>query len=154
MTIQEIAKQLKEVIDQIKVIAAAVTAQLGDDVKVQVPDFVPGWSGDSVAYALGDVVTYENLFYRCIHAHTSQATWMPNAAFTEWAEILVPLDAAGKQCAILEWKQPSSTDPYKTGDKVSFNGVYYKSTIDNNSWGPVGSSNPYADGWEVTDASL
>ena len=140
MTIQEIAKQLKEVIDQIKIIAAAVTAQLGDDVKVQVPDFVPDWSGDSVAYALGDVVTYENLFYRCIHAHTSQATWMPNAAFTEWAEILVPLDAAGKQCAILEWKQPSSTNPYKTGD--------------NNSWGPVGSSNPYADGWEVTDASL
>ena len=154
MTIQEIAQQLKEVIDQIKVIAAAVTAQLGEDVKVQVPDFVPDWSGSGVVYALNDVVTYKNLFYRCIHAHTSQATWMPGAAFTEWAEILVPLDADGKQSAILEWKQPSSTNPYKTGHKVSFNGVYYKSKIDNNSWGPVGSSNPYPAGWKVTDASL
>lgn len=112
------------------------------------------WSGDGITYEVGDPVTYQGLHYTCIHAHTSQPAWMPGAAFTEWAEVLVPVDRAGKQCQILEWKQPSSTNPYNTGDKVLFNGVYYKSTIDNNSWGPVGSSNPYEAGWEVTDASL
>ena len=75
---------------------------------------------------------------------------------------LVPVDRAGKQCAILEWKQPTGgVNEYHKGDKVLFNGVYYKSVMDDradgtgaNSWGPVGSSNPYAAGWEVTDASL
>ena len=113
------------------------------------------WSGDGVAYEVGAPVTYQGLCYTCIHAHTSQATWMPGAAFTEWAEVLVPVDRAGKQCAILEWNQPvGGVNEYKTGDKVLFGGVYYKSKIDNNSWGPVGSSNPYAAGWEVTDATL
>lgn len=120
------------------------------------------WSGDGITYEVGDPVTYQGLHYTCIHAHTSQPAWMPGAAFTEWAEVLVPVDRAGKQCQILEWKQPTGgVNEYHKGDKVLFNGVYYKSVMDDradgtgaNSWGPVGSSNPYADGWEVTDASL
>jgi hypothetical protein len=44
---------------------------------------------------------------------------------------------------IPEWEQPDSTNPYMKGDKVTFNGVVYESTIDNNIWSP----SAYPGGW-------
>lgn len=43
---------------------------------------------------------------------------------------------------ISEWEQPGSTNPYMTGNKVSYNGKIWVSTIDNNVWAPG------AYGWE------
>jgi hypothetical protein len=40
---------------------------------------IPEWSGDSVAYEVGDRVVYEGTIYECIQAHTSQADWQPPA---------------------------------------------------------------------------
>ena len=45
---------------------------------------------------------------------------------------------------ILEWKQPSSTNPYMKGDKVIFEGKTYESLIDNNVWSPAA----YPAGWK------
>src|SRR5579883_349137 len=38
---------------------------------------VAAWSGNSVAYAVGALVTYQGSEYKCIQAHTSQAGWDP-----------------------------------------------------------------------------
>ena len=44
----------------------------------------PAWDGNSKAYAVGDVVSYEGQEYRCIQAHTSQAGWTPAAVPALW----------------------------------------------------------------------
>ena len=44
----------------------------------------PAWSGASVAYKAGDLVTYQGKTYRCLTAHTSQAAWTPTAAPSLW----------------------------------------------------------------------
>ena len=45
----------------------------------------PAWSGASVAYKVGDLVTYSGVVYRCLQAHTSQAGWTPPAVASLWA---------------------------------------------------------------------
>lgn len=42
------------------------------------------WSGASVAYKMGDLVTYSGVVYRCLQAHTSQAGWIPSAVPALW----------------------------------------------------------------------
>ena len=42
------------------------------------------WSGASVAYKVGDLVTYSGVVYRCLQAHTSQAGWNPSAVPALW----------------------------------------------------------------------
>lgn len=37
------------------------------------------WSAESVAYVLDDIRQYNGLLYRCVQAHTSQATWTPTS---------------------------------------------------------------------------
>jgi len=48
-----------------------------------------------------------------------------------WAKVLIP-----DENVIPEWEQPNSTNPYMKGDKVSYNGIIYESTVDNNVWAP------------------
>ena len=45
--------------------------------------------------------------------------------------------------AILPWVQPDSTNPYMKGDRVTFDGKTYESTIDSNVWSP----RAYPAGW-------
>src|SRR5258708_3325734 len=41
---------------------------------------VAAWSGNSVAYAVGALVTYQGKEYKVIQAHTSNAGWDPVSA--------------------------------------------------------------------------
>jgi len=54
-------------------------------------DGVAAWSGNSVAYSVGSLVTYPvsgvNHLYKCIQAHTSQAGWMPPAVPALWQDL-------------------------------------------------------------------
>ena len=45
----------------------------------------PAWSGASVAYKVGDLVSYSGVVYRCLQAHTSQVGWTPSAVASLWA---------------------------------------------------------------------
>ena len=45
----------------------------------------PAWSDASVAYKVGDLVSYSGVVYRCLQAHTSQAGWTPPAVASLWA---------------------------------------------------------------------
>lgn len=111
-------------------VQTAVT-YLSDEQALIVKDLYPGWSGNSVDYAVGDRVLYMDSLYKCLQAHVSQETWMPDAASSLWAKTLIPDPEV-----IPEWEQPDSTNGYSTGDKVKHNNKTWESLVDNNVWEP------------------
>lgn len=119
-------------------------AAVSDAVALKMPDYFPAWDGDSHAYQTGDRVAYGGVLYKCLQAHTSQSTWTPTDAPSLWAKVLI----TGTETTPPEWEQPGSTNPYMTGDRVTYKGKVYESTIDNNVWAP----DAYPQGWkEVTE---
>ncbi len=46
---------------------------------------VPAWSPNSVAYSVGQLVTYNGSEYKCLQAHTSQAAWDPADVPALWS---------------------------------------------------------------------
>ena len=114
-----------------------------DDVALTIPDIYPEWSADSVAYKLNEKVRYNNLLYKCLTAHTSQASWTPTDASSLWVRIDDPAEEWP------EWRQPTgSTDAYAKGAKVAHNSKHWVSNVDNNTW------EPGVYGWdEQTDTS-
>jgi hypothetical protein len=115
--------------------------------------FLP-W-GENVTYNAGDLRTYSNeqeneegiiigdlKLYKCLQAHTSQADWTPDVSPALWKVCGI------SENGIPEWSQPISTsDAYMTGDEVMYNGVHYRSLVDNNVWSPT----VYPQGWEVVE---
>lgn len=106
-------------------------AMLTDEQALTVPIIFPAWRGESADYKAGDRVLYGGTLYRCITAHTSQATWTPTDAPSLWTKVLIPTPGE-----IPDWEQPSSTNPYAKGDKVKHNGKVWTSDIDGNVWEP------------------
>lgn len=122
------AKQLRQLIEQL-----AVT--LDDEIALTGIELFPMWAIGK-AYAVNDRAQYNGTLYKCVQAHTSQADWTPDATPALW--VLVSIDEYP------EWVQPTGAhDAYNTGDKVSYNGKHYISTIDANTYAP----DVY--GWEV-----
>ena len=78
-----------------------------------------------------------------VEYHTAQDSWTPDAAPSLFAKVLIP-----DPDVIPEWEQPDSTNPYKKGDRVRFNGKVYESLIDNNVWSP----SAYPAGWREVSA--
>lgn len=100
--------------------------------------FLP-WSTNT-SYQVGDLRNYDGSLYKCLQAHTSQDDWTPDISASLWKNLSM------NESGIPDWSQPiSSVDAYNTGDEVMYNGVHYKSLIDNNVWSPT----DYPQGWEV-----
>lgn len=94
------------------------------------------------SYNINDYRTYGGKLYKCLQEHTGQADWTPDTSTSLWKEVGVT------ENGIQEWSQPiSSSDVYMTGDEVIYNGVHYKSLIDNNVWSPT----DYPQGWEIVE---
>ena len=107
-----------------------------DEQAVDAPAVYPEWK-EEVAYAVNDRVLYNDILYKVLTAHTSQADWTPDVSASLFAKVLIP-----DENEIPAWGQPDSTNAYMIGDKVSHNGVIWVSTVDNNVW------EPGAYGWE------
>lgn len=120
---------------------------LSDAQALQVPMLFDEFDGNGVAYEVGKRVLYNNILYKVIQAHTSQADWTPAAAPSLFAKIInETIDGS-----IPEFEQPNSTNPYMKGDRVIFNGKVYESLIDNNVWSP----SDYPTGWkEITSDTV
>lgn len=131
MTLIELAQKLRPYIEK-----AAIS--LSDEDALEAVNLFPNWR-ENEAYAVDQRVKYEEILYKCLQAHTSQASWTPIAAPSLWAKVLIP-DAN----VIPEWEQPDSTNAYSIGDRVMFNGVVYESVINNNVWSPAA----YPAGWK------
>lgn len=71
-----------------------------------------------VSYAVGDRRKYNDLLYRCVQAHTSQADWMPPAVPALWTRTSTE--------EWPEWHQPEGAhDAYEVGAKVSHNSKHW-----------------------------
>jgi len=104
------------------------------------------WNSKGYAYEVGEYCIYgvnevgDPQLYVCLQAHTSQEDWTPDSATGLFKAVGITEEGYP------EWSQPVGTsDAYMTGDIVSYEGVLYISTIDNNVWSPVA----YPAGWEV-----
>ena len=100
-----------------------------DDMSLQVPEIYPTWR-EGIAYTTNTRILYNEVLYKVLLDHTSQADWTPEVAPSLFAKVLT------SETEILEWVQPDSTNPYVKGDKVTHNGKVWVSTIDNNVWEP------------------
>ena len=131
-------------IQQIVDLAKKGRDSLSDSDAAGYAEYFPEWSADSVAYKTGDRVQYGGKLWKVSSDHTSQATWDPADAHSLFAEILPGQSGT----PIGEWKQPDASNTYSKGDKVTYKGKTYESTIDNNSWSPEA----YPQGWkEITE---
>lgn len=119
-------------------------AAVPDAAALKMPDYFPAWDGNKHAYKAGDRVTENDTLYKCLQDHTSQSDWAPGAAPSLWAKVLV----TGNEDTPPAWEQPNSTNPYMKGDRVTYGGKVYESTIDNNVWKP----DAYPQGWKVIEA--
>lgn len=100
--------------------------------------FIPWKVG--VSYSVGDKVQYENKVYKCVQAHTSQSDWTPDITPALWTHTSTE--------EWPEWVQPTGAqDAYNTGDKVTYQGHHYISTIDGNVWAP----DVYPAGWQLVE---
>lgn len=117
------ARELRSEIEQL-------ADTLEDSAALDYTELFPMWKEDT-AYEVGARVRYAGILYKCLQAHTSQATWNPEDAASLWARVLIPDPEI-----IPEWIQPDSTNPYMTGDKVTHNNKTWISTVDNNVWEP------------------
>lgn len=110
--------------NKIEVAARTMT----DETALTAVELFPAWA-DGNAYAIDDRVQYNGTLYKCVQAHTSQASWTPDAAQALW--VVVSLDEYP------EWVQPTGAhDAYNTGDKVSYRGKHYICTADANVYSP------------------
>lgn len=117
------AKQLRALIEQL-------SALLDDETALDGVELFPMWNAEK-EYAVGDRVQYGGTLYKCLTTHTAQGTWTPVDAPSLWAKVLIP-----DENEIPVWEQPLSTNPYKKGDKVMYNGVVWMSIVDGNVWQP------------------
>lgn len=123
MTLTELARKLRPLIEK-------AAAGLTDADALEAVQLFPLWD-TTATYAVNDRVRYDGTLYRCLQAHTAQDTWTPTAAPSLWAKVLIP-----DPDTVPEWEQPDSANPYAKGDKVTYNGKTWVSTIDGNVWEP------------------
>lgn len=120
-------KQLNNIIHSIKNVRNNAT----DEQALEAIYLYPEWNIDK-QYNLNERILYQNILYKCIIAHTSQASWTPDVSPSLWTKVLAGQEGTG----LGEWTQPDSTNPYMKGDKVIHNNEIYESNIDNNVWEP------------------
>lgn len=106
------------------------TLTVDDNTALRMLEFYPEWAAGQ-AYTAGYKVQHGGKLWRCLQNHTSQDGWEPESAPSLWAKVLIP-----DETVVPEWEQPDSTNPYNTGDKVSYNGKTWVSDIDGNVWEP------------------
>lgn len=84
------------------------------------------------AYEANERISYNEVVYKVLMAHTSQADWTPDVAPSLYAKVLTSADPN----EVLAWEQPDSTNAYMAGDKVKHNDKMWVSNCDNNVWEP------------------
>ena len=135
----ESATKIGEALDAIKEV-------LPDDTALKHIGLFDAWQTGK-AYTAGERIVYDGKLYKVLQGHTSQDDWTPGKAPSLFSEVLtstVSDDGTVTEDDIKDWVQPDSTNAYKTGDKVRYNGKTYESLIDNNTWSPEA----YPQGWK------
>ena len=108
-------------------------------------------SGAHDAYSVGDVVNYNGTLYRSL---INGNVWAPDVYPAGWELVDGGVDPSPEPdpgtdpeepTDYPEWVQPTGGhDAYNTGDRVTYNGMTYESTMDGNVWSPT----DYPAGWK------
>jgi hypothetical protein len=72
----------------------------------------------------------DGVVWQAIQAHTTQGDWTPAKAPALWRRW------RDKTAAPAPWVQPDSTNPYRLGDLVTYQGGIWRSEHDANVWPP------------------
>lgn len=129
--LQEGSPEDEHVQQSVVALAKIQARKLDDEQAVEVKYLFDMWNGDGYKYSVGDRVLYNDLLYKVIQAHTSQADWHPDTAVS----LFVRCDNPAEEWP--EWRQPvGSTDAYALNDQVSHNGAHWISEADGNVWEP------------------
>ena len=117
-------------LEKLRELIVKASASLSDTDALNGVELFPVWATDT-AYEVGDRVSYDGTLYKCLTAHTSQATWKPDVSPSLWVRVDDP------SIEWPEWIQPvGSTDAYAKGAKVSHNDKHWISDVDGNVWEP------------------
>lgn len=101
---------------------------LNDESALDVVEFFPQWETEK-EYSVGDRIRYKDILYKCVQAHTSQNSWLPDLTPALWTRVSID--------EFPEWIQPTGVqDAYATGDKVTHHNTHWISIVDNNVWEP------------------
>ena len=118
----------REKVELLRRLIEKAAASLSDEDALSGVELYPKWVTDR-DYTTGDRVQESDILYKCIQAHTSQASWRPSLTPALWVRVSIE--------EWPEWVQPiGAHDAYALGDKVSHNGAHWVSTVDNNVWEP------------------
>lgn len=119
------------IIDRARIIRHQIehmAENLSDETALDYAELYPQWKTDN-SYVIGDRVRDEDILYKCVQSHKSQADWRPSITPALWVRVSIE--------EWPEWVQPIGTqDAYNTGDKVSHFGKHWVSDVDNNVWEP------------------
>lgn len=81
------------------------------------------------SYEKDERIRYEDVLYKVLQNHTSQADWTPDIAVSLYVRVSIE--------EWPEWKQPQgSHDAYMKNDKCSHNEKHWISLVDSNVWEP------------------
>lgn len=113
-------------------------------------------SGAHDAYNTVDIVSYNGVLYKSLidgnvwSPDVYPAGWEPVEGETVDSEPTPEPEPEPGPTTYPDFVQPTGAhDAYKTGDRVTYNGKVYESTMDGNTWSP----DAYPQGWEeVSDA--
>lgn len=127
------------------------------------PEVIPVWEQpDSTnGYNSGDKVYYPTANDDIYISLIDNNVWSPEAYPDGWARVSPEVDIETEPTTDPEtnpteedttpvWEQPTSANPYMTGDRVHYptaSDPIYESTIDNNVWDPVS----YPAGWTLVE---
>ena len=102
-------------VQQAAVLVAQLQAQaLTDAQAITVKAIYPAWSPDGVQYPVDYKVVHNDVLYKCLQEHTSQASWAPGVAPSLWTAV-----ATGEDAGTLE-------DPIPVPETVTTAGFEYE----------------------------
>lgn len=107
---------------------------LSDEEKELFLNIFDSWK-EGIHYKVGDKFLYNDVAYEVIQEHTSQADWLPSKLPALY-KVFYQKETSGGDEVIHDFKPPSSTEFYKLGDKVRFEGDIYESLLAVNTYSP------------------
>jgi len=121
MITKEKARKLRKFLEQMSVNATDEEA-LGNILAF------PKWEVGK-EYVKDERIRYENVLYKVLQSHTSQADWTPDVAVSLYVRVSIE--------EFPDWVQPQGAhDAYNKGDKVTHLEKHWVSDVDNNVWEP------------------
>lgn len=121
MITRELARKFRKFIEQMSVNATDEEA-LGNILAF------PKWEVGK-EYVKDERIRYENVLYKVLQSHTSQADWTPDVAVSLFVKVSIE--------EYPDWVQPTGAhDAYNKGDKVTHKEKHWESLIDANVYEP------------------